>query len=115
MWEVTYRGCAGNIEPALLNRTQDAVVHRQIWLGLELQHLPQAFGDAGGAVEAGAGVGGAGHELPLSKRSLKLQHIRRHMGMPPLHTQPLGFPFLPDLLHRTANVLATEEVELPVR
>ena len=86
----------------------------QIGLALELQHLPQALCDAGGAVQTGACIGCARHKLPLRQGRFKPQHIRRHMGVPPLHTEPLGFPFVPYFFHSPPNVLTADEVELPV-
>ena len=67
---------------------QDAVMHRQIGLLLELQHLAQTLRDGGRSVQAGAGVGRPRHELPVPQRRLKPEDIGVHMRVPPLHPRP---------------------------
>ena len=87
----------------------------QIWLALQFEYLTQALCNAGGAMQARTCVGCARHQLPLCQGGLKTQHVRRHMSVPPLHTEALGFSLVPDLFHGPPNVLPAEEVELPVR
>jgi hypothetical protein len=64
---------------------------------------------------ARAGFAAAGDPLPLPQRSLTLENVGAHMGVPPLPSPPVGIPFVPYFLDYAPDVLSTAAAVLPVR